>query len=96
MFQRWREICKTDVEERIEMVRLSSMFTVDELVLCIADKIIILYLQDIRSFFSPKGKTSKPGPSNVEDKRGKDSSVKDLGKGRAKSKVRIFDLTLNY
>lgn len=42
--------------------------------------------KDIRSFFSPKGKTSKPGASKLEDKRGKDSRAKpaskDPGKGR--------------
>ena len=57
-------------------------------------RLIFLYQQDIRSFFSPKGKTSKPGASKVEDKRGKDSSAKPAskhpGKGRAKSKVRFF------
>jgi len=60
----------------------------------IADKIIIFYQQDIRPIFSPKGKTSKPGASKVEDKRGKDSSAKpaskDPGKRRAKSKARIL------
>ena len=69
----------------------SFIFSVDEHVLSIANKIIIFYWQDIRSFFSPKGKTSKPGASKVEDKRGKDSRAKpaskDPGKGRAKSKV---------
>jgi len=78
------------------MVRLSLMFSVDELVLCIADKNLFFFQQDTRSFFSPKGKTSKPGASKVEDKRGKDSSAKpaskDPGKGRAKSKVKIFFL----
>ena len=72
----------------------SFIFSVDEHVLSIANKIIIFYWQDIRSFFSPKGKTSKPGASKVEDKRGKDSRAKpaskDPGKGRAKSKVIIF------
>ncbi|CAH3195468.1 unnamed protein product, partial [Porites evermanni] len=46
-------------------------------------------LQDIRSFFSPKGKTSKPGVLKSEDKRGKDnlSTNPSAGKGKAKSKV---------
>ena len=76
------------------MVRLLLIFPIDELVLRIADKIFTFYKQDIRSFFSPKGKTSKPGAPKVEDKRGKDSNgkpaSKDPGKGRAKSKVSFF------
>ncbi|XP_066022833.1 uncharacterized protein [Pocillopora verrucosa] len=45
---------------------------------------------DIRSFFSPTGKTAKQGASKVENKRGKDSTVKslskqDVGKSRTKS-----------
>lgn len=44
---------------------------------------------DIRSFFSPKGKTSKPAALKLEDKRGKDnlSTKPSAGKGKAKSKV---------
>ncbi|CAH3146276.1 unnamed protein product [Porites lobata] len=44
---------------------------------------------DIRSFFSPKGKTSKPAALKPEDKRGKDnlSTKPSAGKGKAKSKV---------
>jgi len=45
---------------------------------------------DIRSFFSPKGKTAKPGPPKFDDKRGKDSTKavakQDSGKSKAKSK----------
>ena len=81
------------------MVRLSLILSVDELVLCIAKKIIIFYQQDIRSFFSPKGKTSKLGASKVEDKRGKDliakPALKDTGKSRSKSKVRIYFVLVN-
>lgn len=46
-------------------------------------------LQDIRSFFSPKGKTAKPGASKVEDKRGKPASKQDSGKARGRSKVSL-------
>lgn len=53
------------------------------------------FFQDIRSFFSPKGKTAKPGALKVEDKRGKDTSAKSAskqepGKGRVKSRVRKY------
>ena len=49
-------------------------------------------LQDIRSFFSPTGKTAKQGASKVQNKRGKDSIAKsltkqDVGKSRTKTKV---------
>lgn len=45
---------------------------------------------DIRSFFSPKGKSAKPGAPKFEAKRGKDitkASQQDSGKTRGKSKV---------
>ena len=52
----------------------------------------IFFLQDTRSFFSLAGKAAKQRASKVENKRGKDSTVKsltkhDVGKSRTKSKV---------
>lgn len=77
------------------MVRLSFRFSVDELVLSIADKIIIFINRISGRFSVQKENTSKPGASKLEDKRGKDSRAKpaskDPGKGRGtKSKVIIF------
>lgn len=65
-------------------------FLVDELVSCIADKRFKFSQQDVRSFFSPKGKTSKPGASKFEDKRGKHSNGKPASKDPAKTKVNVF------
>ena len=101
-FQSWREISESNVEEGMKNGSFSFSFHSSTLFSSLFKTKIVSFLQDIRSFFSPKGKTAKPGPPKFDDKRGKDSTKaaakQDSGKSKPKSKVRkrdciVFSLT---
>lgn len=95
-FQSWREISESNVEEGMKNGSFSFSFHSSTLFSSLFKTKISSLSQDIRSFFSPKGKTAKPGP------RGKDSTKaaakQDSGKSKPKSKIRkrdciVFSLT---